>query len=334
MPSCSSTRPLPHDHPLADGVLLLPLLIGILSGLVAYIGAVAWGMAQCQVPHWLLAVTLIDMPGNEMVYAAEEIFYGSIVLGTCRLLSAMFKIMYTGLLVTLGWQVFGWLAAGQFADSDGSESSGAPILTIPYTSCPTPVANYHLLNIVAVQGIYITMFVILGIKAREILFPLIPISVCVYSYAVISNEAPGIGGYAANTIALFIATAFAGLLEYVRGVPSAAVVSPCIIVLAPGSSTLMRVFMALHVNMEPGMATEIFAFMSLVSLSMALGHILARSLVDPITNAHMKYLLRGEKWKTARPSFMNDVSVTISAASAHRPTLSASAHQKEPAADI
>lgn len=265
-----------HGVKIADTVdFMVPFATGMGASIVWRFVLPA---SACHVPIWLLSVLIDFLPGSQLVYAAYEFEFSSIVNSTSRLVRALLQCMLLAVGIVVGWQAFGHnlVRRSQFA----SLPPAVECNDLEYKHGHWTLA-YFVINVPMVFALVVGT----NIRLRETVGPffICYVSLLVYGFLTWANVFvfPAV---VVNVICVFIAGNLASALEYAVGSPPAMVsVLPLILFLAPGGPCVKSILQGLWNTQEEGVShADLWQGLVLEGLSYAVGLHLAISIWRPM----------------------------------------------------
>lgn len=192
----------------------------------------------CHVPVWYLSLLVDFLPGSQLVYAAYEFEFSSIVNGTTRLVRALLQCMSLAVGLVLGWQVFGYNFIA--ADPDGPLQPIGVLASLPPSEeCnDTAFKNSHWKLYFGAYNIPVLMIIMVGmnIRLRDMLGPLAISYFALLIYAILTyGGLVNFPSIVTNILTIFMAGNLASLNEYFTRTPAVVTVLPVVCFLAPAT---------------------------------------------------------------------------------------------------
>jgi len=239
---------------------------------------------ECHVPIWILSVLIDFLPGSQLVYAAYEFEFSSIVNSTSRLVRALLQCMLLAVGVVVGWQIFGhdFHTRPQFAGMPPAIECN----DLEYKRGHWKLA-YFVLNVPMVFALVIGT----NVRLRDAAGPFFICYLSLLAYGWMTwAGAVAFPAVVINVICVFIAGNLASALEYAVGSPPAMVsVLPLILFLAPGGPCVKSILQGLRNTQDQGVShADLWQGLVLEGLSYAVGLHLAISIWRPLVSSRAR----------------------------------------------
>jgi len=249
--------------------------------------------SACHVPTWILAVLIDALPGAQLVFAAYEFQFSSIIYITSRLVRALFQCMLLAIGTVAGWQVFGHNLAVDLAGGKTGAIASLP----PSQECGDNLyKRSHWMLYFGVFNVPLLFVILLGtnLRVRDTFVPLLISYVSLFVFGWLSYaETVAMPAVVNNIITVSLAAHLGSLHEYFTGVPPLICVLPVIFFLAPGSPTFLCVLQAIHNAEGDAMkGMDLWSDLVMQGLSYAVGLHLATAIWRPVNFRRARTLAR------------------------------------------
>lgn len=222
-----------------------PILVPFVVGVMVPITHRYWvPVDPLEFPKVYLSAILIWLPGSDLTFGALEVFSGSIINGSSRILGAVVKAMLIAMAISIGWQFAGygmaeeWLLTPVDAIGDKAQFSFVPVNrdSPPYSYYYTFGVGNLLLVPMALCG--------LELRIRDMFGAFVVIWTTLFVFATLLFYCDGsncmkLPSMVINFLGMLVGGLLSNAYEYITDIPAIVPTIPIILILAPGSGLVL-----------------------------------------------------------------------------------------------